>query len=171
MRRDHYYTAAVCRRNGHVASLAVELAADVDHSDTTPTFSTHCSDCGSKLITTCPRCESPILGYPIQAMSLGGIDYKPSAFCDACGGAYPWAATSTRYDELANRLEEENLDEATELQVREQLDALRESEADDKASAKRWETIQRIAPTFVEASKEIIVTLLSEAGRRTLWSP
>jgi hypothetical protein len=57
-----------------------------------------------------------------------------------------------RIYELQNRLAEEDLDPASELIVREQLEALLDSDIEDEEAARRWSKVKELAPGLWEKS-------------------
>jgi hypothetical protein len=154
-----YDSAAVCRR-GHVFTAHIERAAEVAN---------RCVTCGAPILTECPACKERIRGLP---SNVSGV-YRPPSFCDRCGGAFPWATRQARIYELMNMLDEEELDAATELAVREQLDALAAADADDAEQEPRWERVRRLAPTFWAKSgaQQIITTLVLAEARARLGLP
>jgi hypothetical protein len=95
---------------------------------------------------------------------------KPVPFCDGCGSAHPWATRQERIYELENLLEEEDIDPADELVVREHLERLRDGEAlSEKDQAELWKKVKAAAPKLITgAGKTIVVPLISAVIRRQL---
>ena len=97
----------------------------------------------------------------------GVIDLTPASdppnFCDRCGSAFPWVDRQGRIFELQNKLDDEHLDQATELLVREQLEALLNADIDDEEAARRWKKIKELAPGLWEKSgvRNIIESLVT----------
>jgi len=77
---------------------------------------------------------------------------KPPDFCDNCAAPHPWLSRRGRIYMLENLLDEEGLDPADELEVREQLEALKSPELDEDEQRRRWEKVQELAPGFWEKS-------------------
>ena len=151
---SQYMPAAVCRR-GHT------IAQDA----TSHPPSSHCKRCGAVVLTACPGCGQMIHGYYRIPGVFYSQTYEPPKFCHACGSPYPWAGRQERIYQLQNLLDEEQLDEADALIVREQLEALLNADLDEKEQAKRWKRIMAAAPGFLEkASTHPIVTSLLTAG-------
>jgi hypothetical protein len=100
-------------------------------------------------------------------------NYSPPDFCHACGSAYPWAGRQARIYQLQNLLDEEQLDEADALVVREQLEALINPDLDEKEQVKRWKRIKEAAPDFMlkAASQPIVVSLITGVARKELGLP
>ena len=104
---------------------------------------------------------------------IAGFDYTKPDFCDGCGAAFPWVGRTARIYELQNRLDEEHLDPATELIVREQLEALTDPDLDDDEQVKRWKKIMSTAPGFVTkaASQPIVTSLVTAYVQKALGLP
>jgi hypothetical protein len=64
---------------------------------------------------------------------------------------------------LQNLLDDEQLDPATELEIREQLTALSNSELSPEEQRKRWTAVKQLAPGFWEKSgaRTILETVVS----------
>lgn len=155
-----YDSAAVCRR-GHAYTAHLERAAQTPN---------RCVTCGAQILTECPACGERIRGLPSNVSAR----FKPPSFCDHCGGAFPWASRQTRVYELMNLLDEEDLDPATELAVREQLEALASANASDNGEQeRRWDRVRRLAPAFWAKSgaQQIITTLVLAEARARLGLP
>jgi hypothetical protein len=94
-----------------------------------------------------------------------GDEYKPPDFCDDCGSPLPWVSRQGRIFELMNLLDEEELDSAAQLEVREQLEALTSPDLDDAEITRRWKRIKTRAPGLWEQSgaRSIMESLVSAA--------
>jgi hypothetical protein len=152
-----YKPAAVCKR-GHL------ITQDATDYPATP----RCKECGAKVITTCPSCGDIVRGYhDVPYGYLDMRDYSPPTFCHNCGDPYPWAGRQARIDELQNRLDDQELDPADELVVREQLEALLDPDLDEEEQAKMWRRIAAKAPGFLQkAGVDRIVASLATAWIR-----
>lgn len=152
-----YRPAAVCRR-GHVETSDTVLISP----------STRCPDCGAQVLTACTNCSKRIRGdYHVEGV-VGVGNYTPPDFCDFCGAPHPWATRQARLYELENILDEQNLDPADELSVREQLQALRQPDISEEEQRERWQSIKKLAPGLTEAGTRIIETVVSAAIRSQL---
>lgn len=157
-----YMPAAVCRR-GHVDVIDASLKAP----------SSHCSTCGAEVLTGCSSCGHRIRGrYRVPGV-IGGGSYSPPSFCDGCGSPFPWAGRKARVYQLQNLLDEEELDSAAELVVREQLQALLDPDLDDADQARRWKRVKAAAPGFLDraATQPIVQSLLSAWLKQELHLP
>lgn len=102
-----------------------------------------------------------------------GSEYTAPDFCADCGHPFPWASRQARIYELMNILDEERLDPAAELAVREQLEALVNPDLDDAEQETRWTRVRRLAPTLWEKSgvQAIVTSLVLAEARAKLGLP
>jgi hypothetical protein len=160
---SHYRPAAICKR-GHTQTQDLTLGE----------VGERCPTCGAKVLTGCPKCRTRIRGYyhVSGVISFTG-DYAPPRFCDSCGAPFPWLDRQGRIFELENMLDDEDLDDASELAVREQLRALADPDLDEDEERKRWERVKRYAPGLWEKSggRAILETVVSAAIRGQLGLP
>lgn len=162
MTTGQYMPAAMCRR-GHT------ITTDA----TNKPLGAHCELCGAKVLGACPTCGNLIRGY----YSIPGVfyspDYTPPDFCHACGSPYPWAGRQARIYQLQNLLDDEQLDSADELVVREQLGALMNEDVDEQEQVRRWKRIKDAAPDFLlkAASQPIVASLITGVARKELGLP
>ncbi len=102
--------------------------------------------------------------YLVEGVIGFSSDYEPPQFCADCGTPFPWVGRQGRIYELMNRLDEEQLDAATELAVREQLEALTSHDLDEDEELRRWERIRKLAPEFwAKAGAQTILTTVVTA--------
>jgi len=152
-----YDSAAVCRR-GHVFTAHAERAAEVPH---------RCVTCGAEVIIECPACGKRIRGLPFNV----NAKYRPPDFCDDCGTPFPWLTRAGHIYQLENLLDEADLDAATRLQVREELDALAQPDLTDEEQRKRWERVKKLAPAVWDSGQKILVNVVSETIQKSLGLP
>lgn len=164
MQQSGYTAAAVCRR-GHVETTIIsqrERVAD------------RCAECGAVVLSACPSCGYRIKGvyFSPHVLSLGQT-YTPPNFCDQCGSPYPWVGRQARIYELQNLLDEEHLDAATELTVREQLEALADPDLEEAEQLKRWKRVKSAAPDFLlkAATQPIVTSLVTAYAKNELGLP
>jgi len=115
------------------------------------------------VIIACETCGYRIRGDYFAPGVIAVSHYKPPDFCDKCGAAHPWVSRQGRIYELQNRLEEEKLDPADELVVREQLEALAGQDLDEDEQRKKWARVKKLAPQLWESSQPLLNTLVSAA--------
>jgi hypothetical protein len=156
------YAAAVCMR-GHYRDTILDLhpAEEVEK---------YCSECGAPVIQTCPHCSAKILGA-YEGVTGVGPD-KPENFCFQCGAPYPWADRDALIMQLRNVLEfEPGLDDATRLEVGEQIALLPKPDEDDKRRVKAGERLRSLAPKGWQAAQPILVTPVSAELKKQLGLP
>lgn len=161
MSSSYYTEAAVCRR-GHVETTVIDNLA---------TLAKRCPECGAPVLTACSACDTRIRGdLIVPEVITFAEDYKPPDFCDQCGAPFPWVSRQGRIYELMNLLDHEDLDPATELEVREQLEALTQPDLPDDEAARRWERVRAKAPTLWERSgaQRILETVVTAAIKAQL---
>ncbi len=153
-----YTRAAICRR-GHWISFDISRrSADF------------CPKCGAAVITACDSCGTGLLGVEINpdVLIIGGEAPDPPRFCEKCAAPFPWLDREGRIHELQNRLEREELDPATTLTVREQLDALLDPELTEQEQQQRWERVRRLAPGLWSRSQNILESVVSATIKQQL---
>lgn len=153
-----YTVAAVCKR-GHA------LTRDVGRIPAAK----RCPDCGAVVLTACPSCDAPIRGVFINTEIVAiGFPYDPPDFCEDCGAPFPWVGRQGRIYELENLIDEQRLDPADELAVREQLRALASDDLDDEEQARRWQRVKRLAPGLLQtgAAERIFESVATAAIRQ-----
>lgn len=157
------YSAAVCMRGHYRDTL---LDAPTRSPRETESF---CSKCGAPVIRGCPNCSARILGAHEGVVSAG---LKPEKFCFSCGAPYPWADRDALIMQLRNVLEfEPGLDDATRLEVSEQIAVLSGPDEDSKRRVKAGEALRKLAPKGWEAAQPILQTLVSAELKKQLGLP
>lgn len=151
-----YYSAAVCRR-GHAETIVLERTGSVAN---------RCTTCGAEVLRGCPECGRPIRG----AMPNVLTPYVPPDFCDNCGSPFPWLSRQGLIYQLENVLDDVDLDPATKLEVREQLEALTAPELEEEEQLRRWRRVKEKAPELWQASgaQRILESLVSAAIKSQL---
>lgn len=168
-----YLAAAVCRR-GHVLDSRIEVYLSQHEQgivlrveDWGVERDMRCLYCGAKVLFGCTSCPARIRG---ELRGVVQYEFQPPDFCDHCGAPHPWLSRQGRIYELMNILDEEDLDPADELAVREQLEPLANPDLDDAEQERRWRRVRELAPTLWEKSgaQRIIKTVVSAAIRARL---
>lgn len=137
-----YRPAAVCKR-GHMISDDLVLMPEVGE---------RCVKCGAPVLKACPECGHRIRGdYYVEGL-FGASTAPTPNFCDKCGVGFPWVDRQGRIYELQNRLDDEDLDSASELIAREQLEALLNADIEDEEAVRRWRKLKELAPGLWEKS-------------------
>jgi hypothetical protein len=65
-------------------------------------------------------------------------------------------------------LDEQDLDEANRLAVREQLELLQDPDLSEEEQAERWRRIKKLAPGFMEAGGRIVESVVTAAVKGSL---
>jgi hypothetical protein len=153
-----YDNAQVCEK-GHVIT---RFADTRQHH-----LKNFCDVCGAPTIRTCPKCSKKIQGH-----YHGGAPHtgKPApAFCHECGAPYPW--TQLRMD-AAKQLADEDAGfspEETEQFVK-SLESIVGQSPDAALATSRFKKLMTKAGGPVsKALRDILVDVLSEAVKKTIW--
>lgn len=95
---------------------------------------------------------------------------EPDSFCWDCGEPYPWATREKRVVKLFDRIDHEDLDEATLLTIREQIAVLSApvDQLTDEAQVRAGRRINDIAPKAWEAILPVLQGLLTAEAKRQL---
>jgi hypothetical protein len=126
----------------------------------------HCKTCGAETITKCPGCGAIIRGY-----AHGGgvfVRYWPPAFCHSCGKPYPWTEARIRAaKDLAQLLQGSPEDKALlEASIE---DLVRDTPAAAVAAVRFKSMVSKAGKTVADAFRDILVDVLSESVKKTLW--
>jgi hypothetical protein len=153
-----YDNAQICQ-NGHVIT---------QFGETRPQhLKNFCDKCGAATIRACPECAKDIQGhYHGGALHSG----KPApAFCHGCGAPYPW--TQMRLD-AAKQLADEDAGfspEETEQFIK-SLKSIVDQSPDAALATSRFKKLMTKAGGPVsKALRDILVDVLSEAVKKTIW--
>jgi len=154
-----YDTAQICV-SGHVINR---------HSESYPVNnSPHCSKCGEKTITQCPKCNTKIRGSYFGAMP-SMREERPEPFCHQCGAAYPW--TESRLSsarELAREIEALSENERGMLS-RSLDDLVRETPNTPVAVFRFRQLVSKVGKPAADALKSILVDVIAESAKRQIW--
>ena len=153
--------------NGHVST---------SKSDEFKTKRPFCSLCGELVITTCPKCETPIHGSFRKRSYIQNIPYhyspgysKPS-YCFNCGAAFPWTQFSIN---AANELVKcaEQLNEAEKEDFKTSInDLLKNTPKTAVAEVKFKKYALKAGSEIAKGLKDILVDLVSETVKKSIWN-
>jgi hypothetical protein len=149
--------ANVCLR-GHVLASDLEMPGLADREER------FCDECGSEVISECPKCRRPITGARVDAI-WGLQAYQQPSYCRGCGKPYPWTEFALReLDAIVDA--DPDVPAATKPQLK---DDLRELTRDEPAPS-----AVRRASTFVKkvlndpVSRQVAINTISEAAKRMM---
>src|SRR5262245_37605804 len=115
-----------------------------------------CPDHGAPLFTNCPVCGKAWLPRG-SVPTLSGED-PARDFCDYCAHPGPWVSREQRLMWIKGRLHDQGLDEATQLELREAFDRMREMDPGDTRTLAAWQKLKNAAPRLWDIAKPIITT-------------
>lgn len=141
--------AQICL-NGHPTNFHFRSQPQVSKS--------FCPTCGERTITQCPSCQKDIPGE----------DTVVYPYCKYCGKPYPWA--EKRIQAAKQLVHEQGLTEVEEAEVTDSIDALvQRSPAAPLAEQRLQRFIKKAAPQVADTLKAILVDVLSESIKKTIW--
>ena len=151
-----YYPAEICL-NGHVIS-ACETGIE-----------TYCSDCGSKTISQCPSCNTPIRGDFNDEYTVFIQKYNAPAYCYACGNPFPW--TKSQIEAITELIEfDEQLSVDKKSYMSNNIDALTTDNPKTKVVATKFKFyLSEAANATGNAIKDILVDIISETAKKIIF--
>ena len=159
-----YDVAQICL-NGHVINDSVRKYPQHNRK--------FCDRCGVATITHCPNCNAEIPGeyhFEGELLRLGrNKDATAPAFCANCGRPYPWTEARIRAARaLAEELE--NISDAERAVLAESIDEIVKDTPGSALAATRFKRIlSKAGKPFVDAFRDILVDVASEAVKKMIW--
>jgi hypothetical protein len=156
-------TAQICL-NGHIITDSIQI-------DPKPEFK-FCANCGAELITECKHCNARIKGREIIPDLMGSRiihlhNVKP--YCYNCGSPYPWLESKLETaKELAQEIDEISDDEK-EIITKSIDDLVRDSPKTEVSALRFKKIVSKIGKPIADALKDILVDVVSETAKKTLW--
>ena len=151
---SQYDTAQICL-NGHVINAQSRLQPSLNQP--------YCDKCGERTITVCPQCQIPIRGQ------LYNRAYKRVAYCHFCGKPFPWTSAGlAAAEKLADMLESLNAGEREELKSS-LPDLMAKTPSTPFAEVQFKRLMKKAGGGAVEAMKRILIDVVSESVRKTLF--
>lgn len=153
-----YDRAQICI-NGHVAN-----SRSINSPQCNQKF---CETCGTATIAYCPKCNAPIRGYYYGGKS-NVVPYVAPGFCIACGESFPWTKSKIEAtDALAKELDVNEEDRAV---LAKSIDELVKDTPSSQVAAIRFKKIMiKIGETSGLMFREILINVISEAAKKTIW--
>lgn len=163
MNDNWYDTAQICT-NGHVIN-SCSVSIPVHNKN-------FCDKCGEPTITICQNCNAPIKGYYNQANVMALIyhtDLKLPRFCPDCGKPYPWTEAKLKAaKELADEIS--NLSPEERALLKKSLDDIvRETPQTTVAVNRFKKLVAKAGKPVADAFRDILVDVLSEAVKKSIW--
>jgi hypothetical protein len=162
MSESYYDTAQICL-NGHVINSMAESYPQSNQK--------YCSECGAETITSCADCNSTIRGHYHIPDVISLSDYNRPSYCYNCGKPYPWTVVSLESArDLADELEKLSAEERQQLKDS-LLDLVKNTPKTIVAETRFKKLMKKAGLEAFEAMKSILITIVSEAVRKSLFGP
>ena len=123
----------------------------------------YCPRHGTPLFSECAKC-----GRAWTTVGISSYEEVGSDFCVHCAHPGPWVSREKRLTWIKGRLHEQGLDEATQLELREALDRIKEMEPGDTRTIAAGEKLKNVAPKLWDIAKPIIATVATAEVKRRL---
>ncbi|HBG12158.1 MAG TPA: DUF2321 domain-containing protein [Clostridium sp.] len=150
----YYGNAQVCL-NGHMVTPSIELNPNSKEN--------FCSECGSKTITKCPKCEALIRGgyyddqIPNEFYAISEPGLAPDAYCHNCGSPYPWTEAVLKSPALLIQ-EEAELDEQSKNSLVESLpDIIAENPGTNLATVRIKKALSSAGTFTADALRQFVI--------------
>jgi len=157
-----YYDVSQICLNGHTITRSVHRSPEF--------IKRFCPTCGAQTITACPYCNNSIQGeYHVEGVVARSEDPPPPNFCHNCGQSYPW---TQRKIESAKALADEfdDLSSSEREKLKQSLDDLYRDTPQTEVAAIRFKKIMaKVGQESYAAMKQIIIEVLSEAARKSIF--
>lgn len=129
-----------------------------------------CDICGAKTIDACPSCSGPLKGAAKFAITTSQPT-TPHAYCIHCGKALPW--TEAHLDalrETAKYIDGLNDEDRKMLsEILPDIASKAQTPRTELAIVKMKSLFKKGGETFVEASRKILIDVMSEAVKKSLF--
>jgi hypothetical protein len=154
-----YRTALVCL-NGHMVTSMLENSPEI--------ASAHCSECGAKTISRCPKCNQHIRGYYDVEGVISISETEVRKFCHTCGQPYRWTESKlAAAKEYADELDALSAEEKAIL--KKSLDDLVRDTPQANVAGLRFKKIMaKVGKEGASAIRDIIVDVLSETAKKAV---
>lgn len=137
----------------------------------------YCKECGTKIISGCPSCNTEILGcekyqyegFMPNSVNTGYSGYSLPKFCHHCGEPYPWMqAILKNLEEIIDMADE--LDEVDKSILKEKFpELLIESPEATAAALRISKTLKAASNTTVQALKSAAASKLVGHLFELIW--
>ena len=163
MNGNWYDTAQICT-NGHVIN---SCSVSIPYHN-----KNFCDRCGAPTLTNCQNCNALIKGYYHQSNVTALIyhtDLMLPSFCPDCGRSYPWTEARLKAaKELSDELDNLSLEERETL--KKSLDDIVRDTPQTTVAVNRFKRlIAKAGKPAADAFRDILVDVLSEAIKKSIW--
>ena len=163
MSGNRYDTAQICTSGHPINCCSVDLP---QHN------MEFCDKCGVPTVTECRYCGAYIRGYYHQEPVFSFIyhrDFVPPRFCHSCGKPYPWTEAKLKAaQDLVDDLS--NLNPGDRELLRSSLDDMvRETPQATVAATRFKRLVAKAGRPAADAFRDILVDILSEAIKKSIW--
>jgi hypothetical protein len=158
--QEQYCEQRTCL-NGHVVSNEAEYEPVQEY----------CHKCGAKVIANCPKCDGLLRGqHKYRSVKP---DPKPDAYCVHCGAPLPWTESHVAaVRDIASEIDSLNdTDRKTLGEILPDLVARETTPRTELGIVKMKTLLKKGGATFYEASNKLLVDVLSEAVKKSLFGP
>lgn len=157
--RDMAFEPAQICLNGHLITSTAETSRH--------RTADRCTKCGAETILACPDCGTLIRGRWRQSMVIG-VTFPIPAFCHTCGEPYPWTQAKIRAAKELAQLVDSSPDDKKLLEA--SIDELVRDTPGATVAAVRFKgMVAKAGKTFADGFRDILVDVLSEAVKKTIW--
>lgn len=157
-----YDVALVCQ-NGHVINSAAQSMPKHNKK--------FCAECGSPTTSQCSHCSTPIQG---EYFADGAVFYRrvipAPGFCHECGKPFPW--TEARIQAARELVDLSDASESEKEGLKASIPALTSNTPQTPVAAAKWKRfLQGAGKQVAETSRQILVDVVSETVKKTIWGP
>lgn len=156
IKMNRYNGASICL-NGHVISK-------YDSN-----YQKHCSQCGAKVISICPKCQKSIRGLiELDFAYIGSRPYTRPDYCYNCGEPYPWTESAIESVKLLIQ-EEEEFSEQLKSSIIESLpDVITDTPKTNLASVRLKKGIASAGKFTADAIRQFVIDFGCEMAKKSL---
>jgi hypothetical protein len=159
-RQETTYDIAQICPNGHVANSMSSKSPEHNRE--------FCERCGEKTITVCPACKNSIRGYCCVPGFIDVSTYKPAAYCDKCGKAFPWTERAIEAA-ISMVAESDELNETEQKQFASSVgEVTRDTPKAALAATRIVRSLGKMSRPVGKAIRDILVDVASETAKKII---
>ncbi|MDM5277158.1 DUF2321 domain-containing protein [Paenibacillus silvae] len=159
-KQSWYDQAQICK-NGHLINSTMKKYPEYSKK--------FCPKCGKETICTCENCGNAIQGELHVEGIIGFGDSTVPSYCKDCGTEFPW--TKAKLEAAIELLkEDEELSEEDIKNFENNIhDAMSEGPRTTLAATRIGKVFKKTSTFIGEGVRDIIVDVLSETAKKTIW--